>query len=66
MEMLIDNRDDLDASTVNKTLSANNVDYLVVNCNNSISLSYMQGLHWQIVATTSTYHILQYEKSTLQ
>lgn len=64
MNMLEDNRDDLDAATVEETLSANNVDYLVINRNNAISLSYMQELHWQIIATTSAYHILQYQNPT--
>ena len=62
MTMLMNNQDSLDAATVTETLLSNNVDYLVININNDISLSYMQRLHWQIAATTSAYHILQYQE----
>lgn len=63
MKMLMDNRDNLDASTVAETLAENNIDYLVINCDNNISLSYMQKLHWEIAAATPTYYILRCQKS---
>ena len=61
MSMLEYNRDDIPPQAVNDHLLDCQVDYLVININNNISLSYMQRLHWQIVATTTSYHILQYQ-----
>lgn len=64
MSMLEYNRNDIPAQPLNDYLNTCAVDYLVININNDISLSYMQRLHWQIVATTSAYHILQYQEPT--
>lgn len=62
MTMLMNNQDYYDPPMITETLDSNHVDYVVININNDISLSYMQRLHWQIVATTSSYHILQYQE----
>lgn len=63
MSMLMNNQNNWDTSMVIDTLESNNIDYLVINISNDVSLAYMQQLHWQIVATTTSYHILQYQDS---
>lgn len=60
--MLMYNQDNLSANSIRTIIDERRIDYLVISINNDISLSYMQRLHWQIVATTSAYHILQYQE----
>ena len=60
--MLMYNQDNLSANSIRKIIDERHIDYLVISINNGISLSYMEHLHWQIVATTSAYHILQYQE----
>lgn len=60
MSMLAYNRDDISPTFVSDYLEAAKIDYVIISINNDISLAYMQKLHWQIIATTSAYHILQY------
>lgn len=62
MSMLMYNRDDISAEAVKDIINENKIDYIVISINNNLSLSYMHRLHWQIVATTSAYHILQYQE----
>lgn len=63
MSMLMYNRNDIPSEVICSLLEEAKVDYLVINIANDISLAYMQQLGWQIVATTSAYHILQYSDS---
>ena len=63
MFILMNNRNDIDPHDTQNVLEANKIDYLVIHINNTISLEYLQQLGWQVVATTSAYHILEYEPS---
>lgn len=63
MAMLMDNRNDMDTENILNILRSYDVDYLIISASNDISIAYMQQLNWQIVATTTSYNILQYQES---
>lgn len=59
MSMLINNRNDISREAIRKIIEENHIDYLVVDMENNVSLTYMQELGWQIVSVTSSYYILR-------
>ncbi len=59
MAMLMYNRNDLSKETVGRIIAEKGIEYLVIDMSNSISLSYMREMGWQIASSSSSYHILQ-------
>lgn len=58
MSMLMYNRNDISKDAVGKIIQENQIEYLVINAVNDVSLAYMEEMGWQIVSSTSSYHIL--------